>query len=83
MTTVSAPATRKARRSPYTPWPSRTSPKGQGAPARGDTLHQALLTGLLSRIGQWNPEQRHYTGAKQTRFLVHPSSALAKKPPAW
>lgn len=57
--------------------------KGQGAPARGDALHQALLTGLLSRIGQWNPEQRHYTGAKQTRFMVHPSSALAKKPPAW
>ncbi|RYZ42427.1 MAG: DUF3418 domain-containing protein, partial [Myxococcaceae bacterium] len=57
--------------------------KGRGAPARGDVLHQALLTGLLSRIGQWNPEQRNYTGAKQTRFMVHPSSALAKKPPGW
>ncbi|WNZ65176.1 ATP-dependent RNA helicase HrpA [Myxococcus sp. MxC21-1] len=57
--------------------------KGRGAPARGEALHQALLTGLLSRIGQWNPEQRHFTGAKQTRFMVHPSSALAKKPPAW
>ena len=46
-------------------------------------LHRALLTGLLSKIGQWNPEQRAYIGAKQTRFLLHPSSALAKKPPAW
>ncbi|MBF5043294.1 ATP-dependent RNA helicase HrpA [Aggregicoccus sp. 17bor-14] len=57
--------------------------KGKGAPAPGDALHQALLTGLLSRIGQWNPEQRHYTGAKQTRFMLHPSSALARKPPGW
>ena len=46
-------------------------------------LHRALLTGLLSKIGQWNPEQRVYIGAKQTRFMLHPSSALAKKPPAW
>jgi len=46
-------------------------------------LHRALLTGLLSKIGQWNPEQRVYVGAKQTRFALHPSSALAKKPPAW
>jgi len=46
-------------------------------------LHRALLTGLLSKIGQWNPEQRVYIGAKQTRFMLHPSSGLAKKPPAW
>ena len=46
-------------------------------------VHRALLTGLLSKIGQWNPEQRVYIGAKQTRFALHPSSALAKKPPAW
>jgi len=46
-------------------------------------LHLALLSGLLSRIGQYSPEQRNYVGAKQTRFVIHPSSALAKKPPAW
>ncbi|HET7539198.1 MAG TPA: ATP-dependent RNA helicase HrpA [Polyangiaceae bacterium] len=46
-------------------------------------VHRALLTGLLSKIGQWNPEQRVYIGAKQTRFMLHPSSALAKKPPNW
>jgi len=46
-------------------------------------VHRALLTGLLSKIGQWNPEQRVYIGAKQTRFMLHPSSGLAKKPPAW
>ena len=46
-------------------------------------VHRALLTGLLSKIGQWNPEQRVYVGAKQTRFMLHPSSGLARKPPAW
>jgi ATP-dependent helicase HrpA len=48
-----------------------------------EALHRALLTGLLSKVGQWNPEARVYVGAKQTRFAIHPSSALAKKPPAW
>ncbi|HMA96321.1 MAG TPA: ATP-dependent RNA helicase HrpA, partial [Polyangiaceae bacterium] len=48
-----------------------------------DALHMALLSGLLSRIGQWNAEQRTYLGARQTRFAIHPSSGLAKKPPAW
>jgi ATP-dependent helicase HrpA len=53
--------------------------------SRGDenALHRALLTGLLSKIGTWRPENRSYMGAKQTRFALHPSSALAKKPPAW
>ncbi|MES1178501.1 MAG: ATP-dependent RNA helicase HrpA [Myxococcales bacterium] len=63
------------------------APKGRAAPGnRADLdvrLHRALLTGLLSKIGQWNPEQRVYIGAKQTRFALHPSSSLAKKPPAW
>jgi len=53
------------------------------AAAPENALHRALATGLLSKIGQWNPEQRIYVGAKQTRFAIHPSSALAKKPPAW
>ena len=48
-----------------------------------DALHRALVTGLLSRIGNWHSENRIYMGAKQTRFAIHPSSALARKPPAW
>ena len=48
-----------------------------------DALHRALLTGLLSKIGTYKPETRNYLGAKQTRFSIHPSSALARKPPAW
>ncbi len=48
-----------------------------------DALHRALLTGLLSKVGVWNPEARVYLGARQTRFAVHPSSSLARKPPQW
>ena len=52
-------------------------------PASGDQIHRALLPGLLSRIGMWNQEARNYVGARQTRFVIHPSSGLAKKPPPW
>ena len=52
-------------------------------PASGEQIHRALLPGLLSRIGMWNREARDYVGARQTRFVIHPSSGLAKKPPAW
>ncbi|RYE94331.1 MAG: ATP-dependent RNA helicase HrpA, partial [Myxococcales bacterium] len=51
--------------------------------AEGDAIHRALLPGLLSRIGLWHPEGRVYLGARQTRFALHPGSALAKKPPQW
>ncbi|MCV4677846.1 hypothetical protein OFC08_33770, partial [Escherichia coli] len=43
-------------------------------PASGDQIHRALLPGLLSRIGMWNQEARNYVGARQTRFVIHPSS---------
>jgi ATP-dependent helicase HrpA len=52
-------------------------------PAEADQIHRALLPGLLSRIGLWNQEHRAYAGARQTRFVLHPSSGLAKKPPPW
>jgi ATP-dependent helicase HrpA len=31
----------------------------------------------------WHPEHRVYLGARQTRFSLHPSSGMARKPPAW
>jgi ATP-dependent helicase HrpA len=52
-------------------------------PAAADQIHRALLPGVLSKIGMWNKEARNYTGARQIRFVIHPSSGLAKKPPAW
>ena len=52
-------------------------------PASGEQIHRALLPGLLSKIGMWSQEARVYLGARQTRFLLHPSSGLARKPPPW
>jgi ATP-dependent helicase HrpA len=52
-------------------------------PATSEQLHRALLPGLLSKIGTWHQDSRSYLGARQTRFVLHPSSVLARKPPAW
>ncbi len=52
-------------------------------PASAEQIHRALLPGLLSKIGMWNQEARIYIGARQTRFMIHPSSGLARKPPQW
>ncbi len=48
-----------------------------------DALHVALLTGLLSKVGTWHTQNRIYMGSRETRFAVHPSSALAKKTAPW
>ncbi|WP_043527137.1 ATP-dependent RNA helicase HrpA [Litchfieldella xinjiangensis] len=48
----------------------------------GARLHQALLTGLLSNIGQLL-ENREYLGARNRKFFIHPGSGLAKKSPKW
>ncbi|HEX3764495.1 MAG TPA: ATP-dependent RNA helicase HrpA [Kofleriaceae bacterium] len=53
------------------------------ATANAEQIHRALLPGLLSRIGMWSTEARIYLGARQTRFVIHPSSGLGKKPPPW
>lgn len=49
----------------------------------GARVHCAVLSGLLSRVGQYNTERRVYFGSRQTRFVLHPSSGLSKKPPPW
>jgi len=46
------------------------------------TVHQALLSGLLSHLGQQD-ENREFKGARGSKFFVFPGSALAKKPPKW
>ncbi|MGZ6971056.1 MAG: ATP-dependent RNA helicase HrpA, partial [Thermoanaerobaculia bacterium] len=54
-----------------------------GAKLDDNALHRALLTGLLSKVGLWNAEARAYLGARQTKFAIHPSSPLARRPPQW
>ncbi len=46
-----------------------------------DAVTTSLVSGLLSQVGQ-RTGQREYLGARGTRFVIGPGSALAKKPPA-
>lgn len=52
-------------------------------PADDDTIHQALLTGLLSQVGLKDAATNEFTGGRQARFLISRGSALGKKPPNW
>ncbi len=52
-------------------------------PADGDTIHKALLTGLLSHIGRKDPNGYEYLGARGARFAINPGSVLFKKGPEW
>ncbi|GAB3941464.1 ATP-dependent RNA helicase HrpA [Corynebacterium tapiri] len=46
-----------------------------------DGIHQSLLTGLLSNIGARDGDSKEFRGARGTKFLIFPGSALSKKPP--
>ncbi|WP_147198062.1 ATP-dependent RNA helicase HrpA [Pantoea sp. CCBC3-3-1] len=52
-------------------------------PADFRGVHTALLTGLLSHIGQKDTDKQEYTGARNARFSIFPGSGLFKKPPKW
>ncbi len=67
-------------------------------PAKPDTIHQALLTGLLAQIGmkdvakeKKNPSSERgkrkrpssYVGARNVKFSINPGSSLAKAGPQW
>ncbi|HEY3010467.1 MAG TPA: ATP-dependent RNA helicase HrpA [Micromonosporaceae bacterium] len=52
-------------------------------PADPPRVHQALLAGLLSHIGVFDPEKRDYLGARGARFAVFPGSALFRRTPRW
>ncbi|MCY1347130.1 RNA helicase HrpA [compost metagenome] len=45
-------------------------------------VHKAILSGLLSQIGQ-KTEDGDYLGARQRRFWIHPSSVIGRKKPTW
>jgi len=56
--------------------------KTSGVPSSLVLVHQALLAGLLSHLGQQD-ENREYKGARGSKFFIFPGSALAKKSPKW
>jgi len=51
-------------------------------PANYDSLHRALLSGLLSHVG-FKDNNNEYLGARNRKFFVFPGSPLAKKGPKW
>src|SRR4051812_947601 len=56
------------------------------SPAEPETIHRALLAGLLSHAGlrDTGPTRpRDFTGARGARFALWPGSELARRPPAW
>ncbi|MDP1733171.1 MAG: ATP-dependent RNA helicase HrpA [Sulfuritalea sp.] len=56
-------------------------------PASYESIHKALLTGLLGHIGLVSEEEgtqtRNYLGARGIRFYIHPGSSLLKKAGRW
>jgi ATP-dependent helicase HrpA len=48
-----------------------------------DSIHQAVLAGLLSHVGTWDERRREFAGTRGARFSISPGSALARKPPRW
>ncbi|TVQ52851.1 MAG: ATP-dependent RNA helicase HrpA [Phycisphaerales bacterium] len=47
-----------------------------------ETVHRAILTGLLSRIGA-KGNSHEYTGAHGRKFFIFPGSAVFKTAPKW
>ncbi|HEY3699258.1 MAG TPA: ATP-dependent RNA helicase HrpA, partial [Spongiibacteraceae bacterium] len=51
-------------------------------PASYESIHRALLAGLLSHIATLD-EQREYLGARNRKLRIFPGSSLFKKSPKW
>ncbi len=56
---------------------------GTDEPADSARVHAALLAGLLSHVGMRQVDGRDYQGARNSRFVLAPGSALTKRPPRW
>jgi len=57
--------------------------RANSEPADFRAVHCAVLTGLLSHIGQKDVDKGEYTGARNARFAIFPGSGLFRKPPKW
>ncbi|WP_208931333.1 ATP-dependent RNA helicase HrpA [Rheinheimera sp. F8] len=56
--------------------------KSNSTAADYQSIHTAILTGLLGQIGSKDSEA-DYMGARQSRFFVFPGSHLFKRKPKW
>ena len=52
-------------------------------PANYQSVHSAILVGLLSHIGVKDQEKSEYQGARNARFHIFPASGQFKKQPKW
>jgi ATP-dependent helicase HrpA len=52
------------------------------SPHKFDAIHRALLTGLVSNVGQ-KTEPVEYTGLRGSKYNIHPGSALFEQKPQW
>lgn len=52
------------------------------SPHKFDAIHRALLTGLISNVGQ-KTEPVEYTSLRGTKFNIFPGSALFEQKPSW
>lgn len=52
-------------------------------PGSDEQIHQALLAGLLSHVGNKNPEDNGYVGPRSRAFHIFPGSGLFGRRPQW
>lgn len=48
-----------------------------------EAIHRSLLTGMLSKIGNWDQRHGNYVGPRGSRFVIWPGSGLNKRNPEW
>lgn len=48
-----------------------------------DAIHQSLLVGLLSNLGNYDERRREYAGVRATHFTIWPGSGLRRKQYDW
>lgn len=69
-----------ARRAKLT---THSSPLSRSAAEAYDSLHRALLTGLLSNIALKKDDKNEYTGSGGQTLFLWPGSGLIEKKPKW
>ncbi len=52
-------------------------------PASFESVHKALLAGLLGHIGLKHEAEPYFLGARGIKFFIHPGSTLVKKAGRW